>query len=85
MIETKQLHSGSKLALAVFRQLFNGCGSTQTGELLALSKASAIGLKENKLSSSSMVDSVGHHILVCINFSSQWHLLKVSLLLWMCS
>ena len=64
LCETKEHPSGSGLALAVFRQLFNGWDLTQIGELLALSKASAIGVKENKLYSSLMASSFGCHILV---------------------
>ena len=63
MVKTKEHPSGSGLKLAAFRQLFNGHASTHIGELLALSKSSAIDVKENKLSFSLMVGLVGCHIL----------------------
>ena len=63
MVETNKHPSGSGLVLAVFRQFFNGHGSTQIGALLALSKVSATCVKQDKLSSSLLVGSVGHPIL----------------------
>ena len=46
IVETKEQVSGSWLMLLVFRQLFSGDGSIQIGNLLALSKASSIDVKE---------------------------------------
>ena len=68
MVETNEHLSGSRFMLAVFRQLFNGHGSTLIAELLALFKASAIGMKENKWFSSLMFGSFGCHILYWTRF-----------------
>ena len=68
MVETKEHPSHLGLAIAVLRQLFNGQGLTQIGELLALSKASVIGVRKNKLPSSLMVGWVGCHILYWMRF-----------------
>ena len=62
MAETKEHPSGFRIVLVVFKHLFNGCGSTKSRKLLALSIALTIGQKENNLSSSLMVG------LVCYNF-----------------
>ena len=68
MVEAREHLSGSESILTVFKQLYNGFGLAQIGDLYTLSKASAICGKEKSLFSSLVVDCVGYHILYGINF-----------------
>ena len=63
MDKTKGHHLRSRLILAIFIKLFNGFGLERIEDIFTLSKTSAICVKENNMSSSLMVGSVGYHIL----------------------